>query len=584
MTSSTNTSTHVTTTYTYDYRNRLTQVTTGGTVVATHTYDALNRRIGTDDNGTQTWTVYDGMSPDANPYADFNGSGSLTVRYLFGPTVVNRVVTTGILARTSSGGTTAWYLTDDLGSVRDIVSTSGSELDHIVYDSFGNIVTETNATNGDRFKFAGMQYDATIGQYFDHARWYGAGAGRFMGLDPMGFAAGDANLYPYVFNVPTSATDPSGLLGMPSASDVFDTVLNTIDAFAAGVANFLTGGLSTQMRAEWYGEFATNNHTGTVYFAGNAFALGVSMCANPCTMGAFAQGSFRILTSLQVGSGVINAYQAYQAGDNLGAAMSALTAVMASAQFFRTCFAAGTPILTPEGSKPIEEIRPGHWVLSAPEDGPEAAPEPRLVEETYQTSALVLRLEVGGRIIRTTAEHPFWVRGRGWVQAQSLEPGHELRSHDGSWVAVGRTSPGELVPVYNLRISVYHTYFVGHDEWGFSVWAHNANCLRAAMIAGGTNFRTGEQAAHMIPTGAFTGRQPQIQQIINRAQAFLTRSGIDINDVRNGFVAPPGHFGTHTDMFFQWLGDNLPGTPGSQTAGNFLTSLKTLIEGGQFLP
>ena len=45
--------------------------------------------------------------------------------------------------------------------MRDIVSTSGTELDHIVYDSFGNIVTETNATNGDRFKFAGMEYDST---------------------------------------------------------------------------------------------------------------------------------------------------------------------------------------------------------------------------------------------------------------------------------------------------------------------------------------------------------------------------------------------------------------------------------------
>ena len=158
-------------------------MTTGGTVVATYTYNALDQRIGVKDSGTQTWTVYDGPSPDANPYADFNGSGSLTVRYLFGPTVVNGAVTTGILARTSSGGTTAWYLTDKLGSVRDIVDTSGNELDHIVYDSFGNIVTETNASNGDRFKFAGMQYDATTGQYHDQARPYNPAMGRFFDPD-----------------------------------------------------------------------------------------------------------------------------------------------------------------------------------------------------------------------------------------------------------------------------------------------------------------------------------------------------------------------------------------------------------------
>ena len=59
-----------TTTYVYDFENRLTEVKQNGTVIATYVYDALNRRIGVDDNGTETWTVYDGT----NPYADFSGS------------------------------------------------------------------------------------------------------------------------------------------------------------------------------------------------------------------------------------------------------------------------------------------------------------------------------------------------------------------------------------------------------------------------------------------------------------------------------------------------------------------------------
>ena len=33
---------------------------------------------------------------------------------------------------------------------------------------------------------------------------------------------------------------------------------------------------------------------------------------------------------------------------------------------------------------------------------------------------------------------------------------------------------GRLETVYNLEIEGDHTYFVGCDEWGFSVWAHNA--------------------------------------------------------------------------------------------------------------
>jgi RHS repeat-associated protein len=129
----------------------------------------------------------------------------VSVRYLFGPAV------DAILARTSSSGATAWYMTDELGSVTDLISSSGTELDHIVYGPYGNIVSESDASDGDRFKFAGMQYDATTGLYYDHARYYDAAIGRFTSQDPKGFKAGDTNLYRYVANDPTNSTDPTGL-------------------------------------------------------------------------------------------------------------------------------------------------------------------------------------------------------------------------------------------------------------------------------------------------------------------------------------------------------------------------------------
>jgi RHS repeat-associated protein len=193
-----------TTTYAYDYRDRMTGVTIksgGGTTVETYTYDALDRRIGVDTNSVQTWTVYD----QKNPYADFNSSGAVQMRYLYGPAVDE------ILARVDSGGNTAWYLTDHLGSVRDLVSSSGTELDHIAYDSYGNILSESNAANGDRFKYAGIQYDNTTGLSYDQARWYDPVTGRFISRDPSGFGGGDTNLYRYVGNGPTDAIDPSGL-------------------------------------------------------------------------------------------------------------------------------------------------------------------------------------------------------------------------------------------------------------------------------------------------------------------------------------------------------------------------------------
>ena len=113
-------------------------------------------------------------------------------------------------SQTDSSGNIAWYVTDNLGSVTDVVNTSGTDLDHIVYDPYGNIVTQTNATNAVRFGFTGMEFDSTTGLYYDHARYYDPVTGRFMSQDPIGFASGDTNPYRYVGNEPTSSTDPTG--------------------------------------------------------------------------------------------------------------------------------------------------------------------------------------------------------------------------------------------------------------------------------------------------------------------------------------------------------------------------------------
>ena len=100
---------------------------------ATYTYDALGNRIGMDENGTQTWTLYDG----SDPIMDFNGSGSLEMRYLNGPT---GQLVDSVLARESAGGTVAWYLPDRLGTIRDLINNSGSIIDHIDYSAFGTVL------------------------------------------------------------------------------------------------------------------------------------------------------------------------------------------------------------------------------------------------------------------------------------------------------------------------------------------------------------------------------------------------------------------------------------------------------------
>jgi hypothetical protein len=186
------------------------------------------------------------------------------------------------------------------------------------------------------------------------------------------------------------------------------------------------------------------------------------------------------------GAAAVNALQSLQdaiaKGDSV-AAMKSLIALAGAlyAIFAGACFAAGTPILTPDGSKLIEDIRPGDWVMTAPDDDPDAEPVPRQVEETFENYVPILDLYVNGRTIRTTAEHPFWVKDRGWVAAQQLQAGDSLRAHDGRWLKVdGLEGPKPSATVYNMCVAEYHTYFVGHQIWGFAIWSHNAdaNCLQ----------------------------------------------------------------------------------------------------------
>jgi RHS repeat-associated protein len=220
----------------YDYDNRLTNVEINGTMAATYTYDALGRRIGIDDSGTQTWTVYNRNTPDDNPYADFTSAGALNMRYVDGLAVDE------LFARTDSSGNTAFYLRDEVGSVTEIVSTTAT-LDEIIYDPFGNIVTETNASNGDRFKFAGMEYDPVTGLYYDHARYYDSAIGRFISQDPMGFETGDADLYRYVGNQPTDSVDLTGLAGddLPARKNQRDKTTGILTSGGGAVVTIGSG-------------------------------------------------------------------------------------------------------------------------------------------------------------------------------------------------------------------------------------------------------------------------------------------------------------------------------------------------------
>jgi RHS repeat-associated protein len=212
-TSRTNIATGEVTSYSWDYHNRLTGVTIkdiNGTLIKAvgYTYDVYNQRISksVDSEGTGA------AAPQTELYAYegsnislvFDGQGNQTHRYLYGTGVDQ------ILADETQTGVN-WALVDNLGSVRDILDNNGTLLNHITYDSFGQVSAQTNAAIDFRYGYTGREQDRQTGLDYYRARYYDAATGGFLSEDPMGFAAGDYNLSRYVFASPTNFTDPSGL-------------------------------------------------------------------------------------------------------------------------------------------------------------------------------------------------------------------------------------------------------------------------------------------------------------------------------------------------------------------------------------
>jgi RHS repeat-associated protein len=491
--------------YTWDYRNRLTEVKVedkNGTVLNDEkfTYDVFNNRIGVLLNGTQQlYTVYDG----ANPYMDFNGSGTLTQRYLTNPNALSQYY-----GQVNASGVTQWFLTDNLGSIRQVISTSGSSLDAITYDPYGNILNQTNAANAPRMMFAGGIYDPITGTYRFGPRQEDPLAGRWDSPDSSGLGP-DSNPYRYAYNAPSYRNDPSGLqpsLDSPEQQAIFaqyalagNLTLMSDPFFQEEYSGEGSGGISNDWFAKManggagWGDAVSLGATRRIRQAGgfdavdyNSAAYGYGqiggeinnaalMFANPCALsGGFATG-LRAINGIQAVGGMYNARDNINQ-KNYGAAAFDLLGVAGNmSALSRACFAAGTPLLTPDGDKPIEQFKVGDWVLSAPEFDPEAPPEPRRVEEVFRNTALLLNMKVGGRTIQTTSEHPFYVREKGWTAARDLRVGDLLWSHKKNWAVIDALEGTDTyATVYNLRIADYHTYFVGRQDWEFSVWAHNA--------------------------------------------------------------------------------------------------------------
>ncbi|MEP6016980.1 MAG: collagen-binding domain-containing protein [Paracoccaceae bacterium] len=450
-------------TYTYDSVNQLIAVLEDGTPIAEYAYDALGRRIAKTVAGSTQAFIYDiGSFYDTTAHdrlLDFTDD-QLTTRWLHGAYVDEPIALETYGADPTPGAGTAYQLhADRQGSI--IAATdvaTGTVAARYSYDAFGAREVVQASVLQDR-GFTGREFDDETGLYYYRARHYDPALGRFLQSDPIGFAAGDLNLYAYTWNDPQNWTDPSGLTSTSEKSVLTNLAARSTQAF--GVARRAAGNIGREVAGDY--ARGTVAH-GTACLAGR--------------VGTYLSG---LGAALAAGADLSKS-QAVRVSECV---MGALAPVPPT-----TCpicgsnsFAPGTEVLTPEGKVAIETLREGDMVVARDEDTGQSGIFPVTGVMKAQSSDLrwfTLEAE-NGRSTRLglTGGHPMFVVGKGWTVADEVHSGDAIRRADLSELRVlgVEFDPNPQI-VHNLEIAGAHTYFAGE----FEAWGHNGKIARALGI------------------------------------------------------------------------------------------------------
>ncbi|WP_341735300.1 RHS repeat-associated core domain-containing protein [Microcoleus sp. CAWBG640] len=192
----------------------------------TYTYDSMNRQVArTDENGT-TQYLYGNPNHPFQLTAVHSPSGSLS-RYHYDDF--------GLLFALERDNNWYYITTDQLGTPRVVCDANGELVKVLEYDSFGQIIADSNWEFELHISFAGGLIDVDTELVRFGFRDYDAVAGKWTAKDPMGFAAQNGNLYQYVDNNTINYKDPLGLY--PNwLINVSSAIINPFASLASGFA------------------------------------------------------------------------------------------------------------------------------------------------------------------------------------------------------------------------------------------------------------------------------------------------------------------------------------------------------------
>lgn len=280
-------------TYGYDAENRMISVKQGSTPVASYAYDAQGQRKLKTVGSTTTIYATDADNREVLEYDGTSGQLQCWYSYGLGPTAVLNQMNV-------AAGTRETMIPDIQGSILATLDSGSGLLTKTGYRPYGDSASATGT-----FQYTGLRIDPeTNGLYYARARMYSPTLGRFLQVDPIGYAGG-ANLYAYVNNDPLNLTDPLGLDWQLYAGG------SATAAIAIGGGLSFSGGINVPtnpFNIGGYQVFATlqgNKLLGVGAFAGAGVQGGVSTTSGPLPGGlSTSSGWYREVDIGLPGSGV----------------------------------------------------------------------------------------------------------------------------------------------------------------------------------------------------------------------------------------------------------------------------------------